>query len=100
IWSFRAGVMRDVTRSHRAAVRADMVAHRDEADALMRRGLNPRGAIAAYLADARILGGGRGPWNRMRARDTAPGAERLYAALARRFERLAADAETTEGTTR
>lgn len=86
IWAYRGGAMVDVTRGHRRTVRADMLTHLRAIDDLEGRGASPRGAIAAYLADARLLGAGDGPWNRMRARHTGPGAERFFAALGRRLD--------------
>ncbi len=94
IWSYRAGEMRDVTRAHRREIRRDMLGHLAEIGTLERRGANPRGAIAAYLADARLLGSGAGAWARMRARDDAPGAERFYAALSGRLDAMNATPAT------
>lgn len=94
IWAYRAGELRDVTASHRAAVRADMRMQLSVIDAAGSSGRAPLGAVAAYVADARVLGAGDAALARMRAR--FPGSERLFTALAARLDRIHA-ATTQEG---
>lgn len=58
VWAYRAGALRDVTARHRRAVAADLNRAWVALGELRRRGGDPRAAIAAYLADARVLGRG------------------------------------------
>lgn len=88
IWRFDAGEMVDVTRRFRREVRADMATHWRAIAAAERRGDSPRAAIAAYMADAHLMGRPAAAWTRVRARHTAPGATRFVAALQRRLVTL------------
>lgn len=88
IWRFDAGEMVDVTRRFRREVRADMATHWAAIKAAERRGDSPRSAIAAYMADAHLMGRPTAAWTRVRAIHTAPGATRFFTALERRLVTL------------
>lgn len=95
IWRYEDGAMADVTRSFRRAVRADMTGHWAAIAAAGRRGASPRAAIAAYMATAHLMGRPAAAWARVRARHTAPGAPRYFAALERRLAALGYATTTT-----
>ena len=76
IWNYRDGAMHDVTASHRRAVAADLNHAWAMIGRLRRAGVDPRDAIAAYLADARLLGRADAARRRGRPRSRRAGPRR------------------------
>jgi hypothetical protein len=95
IHAYRYGRMLDVTRSHRARVRADMAAHRRALGALDPGAAPARAAAAAYLADAHLLGVADAARTRLRARAATPAWSRFLVSLDRRLAALGYPAADT-----
>ena len=98
VWSFSAGAFGDVTRRFPAALRRDQARQWTYAAQARRQGVSPRGAYAAYVADAYSLGRPDPAWARVRAAYRAPDRRRFFKALANQLRSLGYSAPVSSPT--